>query len=83
MAIASAMADCSLVRLDKKAISRLLHAEPDFSALFLAYVLSRNIRIKDDLVDQLFNSSEKRLARVLLLLANFGKKRNRSTLFQK
>jgi CRP-like cAMP-binding protein len=73
MASASAMTDCSLVRLPKKAISRLLHAEPDFSALFLAYVLSRNIRIEEDLVDQLFNSSEKRLARVLLLLANFGK----------
>jgi CRP-like cAMP-binding protein len=73
LASASAMIDCSLVRLQKKAISRLLHAEPDFSALFLAYVLSRNIRIEEDLVDQLFNSSEKRLARVLLLLANFGK----------
>ena len=73
MARASTMTDCSLVRLQKKAINRLLHAEPEFSALFLAYVLSRNIRIEEDLVDQLFNSSEKRLARVLLLLANFGK----------
>jgi len=73
MASASAMADCSLVRLQKKAINQLLHAEPNFSALFLAYVLSRNTRIEEDLVDQLFNSSEKRLARVLLLLANFGK----------
>jgi CRP-like cAMP-binding protein len=73
MASASAMTDCSLVRIQRKAISRLLYAEPDFSALFLAYVLSRNIRIEEDLVDQLFNSSEKRLARVLLLLANFGK----------
>lgn len=73
MASASAMADCSLVRLQKKAINQLLHAEPNFSALFLAYVLSRNTRIEEDLVDQLFNSSQKRLARVLLLLANFGK----------
>ena len=52
---------------------RLLHEEPAFSEMFLAYVLSRNMRIEEDLVDQLFNSSEKRLARVLLLLANFGK----------
>ena len=73
MANATAMADCSIVRLDKREIVRLLHAEPSFSALFLAYVLSRNIRIEEDLVDQLFNSSEKRLARILLLLANFGK----------
>jgi CRP/FNR family cyclic AMP-dependent transcriptional regulator len=73
MASATAMTDCSLIRLQKRALNRLLRAEPDFSALFLAYVLSRNIRIEEDLVDQLFNSSEKRLARVLLLLANFGK----------
>ncbi len=52
---------------------RVLHEEPAFSEMFLAYVLSRNMRIEEDLVDQLFNSSEKRLARVLLLLANFGK----------
>jgi len=52
---------------------RVLHDEPDFSAMFLAYVLARNARIEEDLVDQLFNSSEKRLARLLLLMANFGK----------
>ena len=52
---------------------RMLHEEPAFSEMFLAYVLSRNMRIEENLVDQLFNSSEKRLARVLLLLANFGK----------
>lgn len=73
MASASAMTDCSIVRIQKQEIIRLLHSEPGFSALFLTYVLSRNTRIEEDLVDQLFNSSEKRLARVLLLLANFGK----------
>lgn len=74
MATASAiLADCSIVQLQKKAIVRLLHIDPKFAAVFLKYVLSRNIRIEEDLVDQLFNSSEKRLARILLLLANFGK----------
>jgi CRP/FNR family cyclic AMP-dependent transcriptional regulator len=70
---ATAMADCSVVRLKKSSMIRLLHEEPAFSELFVSYLLSRNIRIEEDLVDQLFNSSEKRLARVLLLLANFGK----------
>jgi CRP/FNR family transcriptional regulator, cyclic AMP receptor protein len=69
----SMMADCSIVRLQKSAVVELLYREPRFSALFLNYVLARNIRIEEDLVDHLFNSSEKRLARVLLLLANFGK----------
>ena len=73
MATATAMSDCSIVRLEKAAMLRVLHEEPAFSEMFLAYVLSRNMRIEEDLVDQLFNSSEKRLARVLLLLANFGK----------
>jgi CRP/FNR family cyclic AMP-dependent transcriptional regulator len=73
MATATAMSDCSIVRLEKAAMVRVLHEEPAFSEMFLAYVLSRNMRIEEDLVDQLFNSSEKRLARVLLLLANFGK----------
>jgi CRP/FNR family transcriptional regulator, cyclic AMP receptor protein len=59
--------------LDKQAMIRVLHDEPSFSELFLTYLLSRNIRIQEDLVDQLFNSSEKRLARVLLLMAHFGK----------
>jgi len=61
------------MRLAKAAMVRVLHDEPTFSELFLRHLLSRNIRIEADLVDQLFNSSEKRLARVLLLLANFGK----------
>jgi CRP-like cAMP-binding protein len=70
---ATAMSECSVVRLEKSSMIRLLHEEPAFSELFVSYLLSRNIRIEEDLVDQLFNSSEKRLARVLLLLANFGK----------
>jgi CRP/FNR family transcriptional regulator, cyclic AMP receptor protein len=73
MASASAMSDSAIVRLEKADAVRVLHEEPAFSELFLKYLLSRNIRIEEDLVDQLFNSSEKRLARVLLLLANFGK----------
>ena len=70
---ATAMTECSILRLQKSSMIRLLHDEPAFSELFVSYLLSRNIRIEEDLVDQLFNSSEKRLARVLLLLANFGK----------
>jgi CRP/FNR family cyclic AMP-dependent transcriptional regulator len=73
MSSADAMGECSLVRLEKAAAMAVIHDEPAFAALFLQYVLSRNIRIEEDLVDHLFNSSEKRLARVLLLLANFGK----------
>jgi CRP/FNR family transcriptional regulator, cyclic AMP receptor protein len=73
MASAAAMSECSLMRLEKAALTRLLREEPEFSEMFLMHVLSRNIRFEADLVDQLFNSSEKRLARVLLLLANFGK----------
>jgi CRP/FNR family cyclic AMP-dependent transcriptional regulator len=73
MATAIAMSECSIMRIKKAAMVRVLHDEPTFSELFLRHVLFRNIRIEEDLVDQLFNSSEKRLARVLLLLANFGK----------
>jgi len=73
MASATTMSDCSIMRLEKAGVIRLLHDQPAFSELFLHHLLSRNIRIEEDLVDQLFNSSEKRLARVLLLLANFGK----------
>lgn len=73
MATAVAISNCSVMKLEKAAIVRLLHNEPLFSELFVAHLLSRNIKIEEDLVDQLFNSSEKRLARVLLLLANFGK----------
>jgi CRP/FNR family transcriptional regulator, cyclic AMP receptor protein len=73
MATATAMPECSVMRLEKQQVIRVLHDEQIFSELFLRYLLSRNIKIEEDLVDQLFNSSEKRLARVLLLLANFGK----------
>jgi CRP/FNR family cyclic AMP-dependent transcriptional regulator len=73
MGSAITMSECSIMRLEKTGVIRLLHAQPAFSELFLRHLLSRNIRIEEDLVDQLFNSSEKRLARVLLLLANFGK----------
>jgi len=73
LATATAMSECLIVRLAKSAMIRMLHDEPTFSELFVAHLLSRNIRVEADLVDQLFNSSEKRLARVLLLLANFGK----------
>ena len=68
-----AMMDSVLVRLDKAAIIDVIHDEPAFSELFIAHLLGRTIRVEADLVDQLFNSSEKRLARLLLLLANFGK----------
>ena len=61
------------MRLDKAAIVRVLHDEPKFSEMFMSYLLARNARVEEDLVDQLFNSSEKRLARLLLLMANFGK----------
>ena len=72
-ATAISMTESSIVRLEKQATIRVLHDEPTFSELFLSYLLARNMRLEEDLVDQLFNSSEKRLARVLLLLANFGK----------
>src|SRR5437762_5267028 len=73
MGSATAMTDCELLRIDKKAMMLALHREHTFSDLFVAYLLARNIRYEEDLVDQLFNSSEKRLARVLLMLAHFGK----------
>jgi CRP-like cAMP-binding protein len=73
MGSAVAMMDCEILRIDKKAMVSALHREHTFSDLFVAYLLARNIRYEEDLVDQLFNSSEKRLARVLLLLAHFGK----------
>ena len=75
-ASAATMSECSILRLEKEGVIRLLQDVPAFSALLLHHMLSRNIRIEEDLVDQLFNSSEKRLARVLLLLANFGKDGN-------
>ena len=73
MGSATAMTDCELLRIDKNAMMLALHREHAFSDLFVAYLLARNIRYEEDLVDQLFNSSEKRLARLLLLLAHFGK----------
>ena len=73
MATASAMVETSLVRIDRGAMVRLLHERSMFSEQFMAHLLARNVRFEEDLVDQLFNSSEKRLARVLLLLAHFGK----------
>jgi CRP-like cAMP-binding protein len=73
MTTASAIIDCTVVRIEKKAMMQVLHQQHTFSDLFVAYLVSRNIRFEEDLVDQLFNSSEKRLARILLLLARFGK----------
>jgi CRP-like cAMP-binding protein len=69
----STMTECVIVRIGKADITRVIHEEPAFAELFIAHLLARNSRVEEDLVDQLFNSSEKRLARVLLLLANFGK----------
>ena len=73
IATAVAMTECEIMRLEKEAMIRVLHEEPAFSEMFVAHLLARTIRVEEDLVDQLFNSSEKRLARSLLLLANFGK----------
>jgi CRP/FNR family cyclic AMP-dependent transcriptional regulator len=73
MATATAMTDCTIMRLQKAGIIRVLRDEPGFSEVFISHLLARTIRVEEDLVDQLFNSSEKRLARLLLLLANFGK----------
>jgi CRP/FNR family cyclic AMP-dependent transcriptional regulator len=72
MGSASAITHCDILRIDKKAMMQSLHREHKLSDLFVAYLLARNIRYEEDLVDQLFNSSEKRLARILLLLAHFG-----------
>jgi CRP/FNR family transcriptional regulator, cyclic AMP receptor protein len=73
IATATATTDCFILRLDKATTIRALRDHPGFSGMFIAHLLARNIRIEEDLIDQLFNSSEKRLARLLLLLANFGK----------
>jgi len=73
MATATALTDCSLALLEKSLMQRLLHEKHEISEIFVTHLLSRNIRYEADLVDQLFNSSEKRLARILLLLSNFGK----------
>jgi CRP/FNR family transcriptional regulator, cyclic AMP receptor protein len=71
--MATALTDCTLVRIEKPAMVRMLHEQHDVSELFVTHLLSRNIRYEEDLVDQLFNSSELRLARILLLLSHFGK----------
>jgi len=73
IATTRAIDECVITRIEKAAMIAALHKEPEFSELFMAYLLTRNSRIEEDLIDQLFNSSEKRLARLLLLLANFGK----------
>lgn len=83
MSTATASEDTTVLRLRKKAMVRLLHTDRKFSELFMTYLLSRNIRYEEDLVDQLFNSSEKRLARVLLLLAHFGKDGRREPVIAK
>jgi CRP/FNR family cyclic AMP-dependent transcriptional regulator len=73
LSTATAMTECVTMRVDKAEIIRVLHDEPTFSQMFVSHILARSARIEEDLVDQLFNSTEKRLARLLLLLANFGK----------
>src|SRR4029450_5935389 len=73
IATTTAIEDCVITSITKDAMIRAIHDEPKFSELFMAYLLTRNSRIEEDLIDQLFNSSERRLARLLLLLANFGK----------
>jgi CRP/FNR family transcriptional regulator, cyclic AMP receptor protein len=76
LATVVAMTECVITRINKAALVRVLHDEPKFSKVFMSYLLARNARVEADLADQLFNSSEKRLARALLLLANFGKEGN-------
>ena len=76
MATTTAMEECVITAITKAAMLAELHREPKFSELFMTYLLTRNSRIEEDLIEQLFNSSEKRLARLLLLLANFGKEGN-------
>jgi CRP/FNR family transcriptional regulator, cyclic AMP receptor protein len=83
MGSATAMTDCAVLRIDKKAMMEALHREHEVSDMFVAYLLARNIRYEEDLVDQLFNSSEKRLARILLLLAHFGKEGKPETVVPK
>jgi CRP/FNR family cyclic AMP-dependent transcriptional regulator len=83
MSTATAMTDCVVTRLEKAAVVRAIHDDPAFSEFFVMYVLKRTARLTDNLVDQLFNSSEKRLARVLLLLANYGKEGRSETVINK
>jgi CRP-like cAMP-binding protein len=83
LATVQAITDSVIMRLDKASIVNVLRDEPKFSAIFMAFLLARNARIEEDLVDQLFNSSEKRLARVLLLMANFGSEGRPKTVIAK
>lgn len=83
VATAAAMTECEIMRLEKEAVVRVLHDEPAFSEMFISHLLARTLRVEADLVDQLFNSSEKRLARALLLLANFGKEGRPETIIAK
>ena len=83
VASASAITPCALLRIDRKEMMRALHQEHAFSDIFVAHLLARNARVQEDLVDQLFNSSEKRLARILLLLAHFGKEKAPETVIPK
>ena len=83
MASATAITDCCILRIEKEALLNVLHCERAFSDLFVAYLVSRNNQIQEDLVDQLFNSAEKRLARTLLLLARFGKEGRTETVVPK
>jgi len=83
IASATAITDCSVARIGKPLMVRMLHERQDISELFVTHLLSRNIRYEEDLVDQLFNSSEKRLARLLLLLAHFGKEGRAETVVPK
>jgi CRP/FNR family cyclic AMP-dependent transcriptional regulator len=83
LATVKAMTESLIMRIDKAAIVRVLHDEPKFSEMFMSYLLTRNARVEADLVDQLFNSSEKRLARLLLLMANFGKEGKPETVIAK
>ena len=83
IATAISLTDCTLMRIDKRTMTRMLHEQHNISELFVTHLLSRNIRFEGDLVDQLFNSSEKRLARILLLLARFGKESKTETILPK
>jgi CRP/FNR family transcriptional regulator, cyclic AMP receptor protein len=83
MSTATTLQAATIVRIEKKTMVDLLHREPEFAEVFISYLLSRNVRIEEDLVDQLFNSSEKRLARILLLLAHFGKESRPETVVPK
>jgi CRP-like cAMP-binding protein len=83
IATATAMVDCEIMTIEKDTVMRALHDHPAFSEMFLAHVLLRTIRVEEDLADQLFNSSEKRLARALLMLANYGKEGRPETIIGK